>query len=421
MSEKQKKKKYDFRQVSQSARELSGEIPRKRWSVGDMLFGMLGLAITIALAVVAIAYREEITDTEYVARYGLLGILVIAFIAASAFSVTAIPVPYWVLTFTLPSVLAGTYGIWAPVWVGLFAAAGATLGQLITFIIGYGGRGLSEKLSSRFSPALFEKAKVWMKRWGDWAVFFMSVTANPLHLPMTLAISSLRYPMYRFIIFGFIGQLIKSMVLSFSGYYSLTWILNILGFNDAVIIAFIIIAGVVILLALWQLIVWILETQDKNRKYKAAEASAKKSGKPLLVIGGPWGVQPARRLLNMPAHGEGDVCLDIDRRALEGHRCPVVASVTDIPFADKAFGAVFLSHVLEHLPTPDDARRALQEMQRVAEVVYIVYPSRQSIAAWVIKEHRLWVWQAGTKIHLLQRRMRGKREKLVVETANKAT
>lgn len=248
----------------------------------------------------------------------------------------------------------------------------------------------------------------------------MSVTANPLHLPMTLAIASLRYPLYRFAIFGFIGQLVKSMVLSFSGYYGLNWILDVLGFSDTVIIALVIIAGIILLLALWQFIVWIFETRDKNRKYKAAEAYARKAGKPLLVIGGPWGVQSARRLLNIPAHGGGDVCLDIDRRALEGHTCPVVASVTDIPFADKTFGAVFMSHVLEHLPTPDDARKALEEMQRVGETVHIVYPSRQSIAAWIIKEHKLWVWQAGTQIYLLQRHIRGKREKVVVETANKA-
>ena len=98
--------------------------------------------------------------------------------------------------------------------------------------------------------------------------------------------------------------------------------------------------------------------------------------KPLLVIGGPWGVKAYRRLLDKPAHGDGDVCLDIDRRALEGHPCAVVASCTDIPFTDKSFGAIFSSHVLEHMPTTQMAEKALSEMNRVAGSVFIAYPSQ---------------------------------------------
>lgn len=420
MKNKQKGKIYDIRRVSQSAKELSGEIPQKHWSAIEIILGLTGIAITIALCIVAIAYREEITDTQYVARYGLLGILVIAFIAASAFSVTAIPVPYWVLTFTLPSVLAGTYGIWAPVWVGLFAATGATLGQLITFIIGYSGRGLSEKLTSRFSANLYAKAIQWMKRWGDWAVFFMSVTANPLHLPMTLAIASLRYPIHKFIIFGFIGQLIKSMVLAFAGYYSLTSLLKMFGLTNGLSISLIVLAGIILLLALWQLIVWIFEIRDKNRKYQAALACARSSGKPLLV-GNPWGIKPYRRWLNKPAHGSGDVCLDIDRQALVGQPGAVVGSITHLPFADKVFGAVFFSHVLEHLPTTGAAKQALEEMKRVADSVFIAYPSKQSIAGWIVRDHHLWVWQDKKCTYVQQRGKTANREKIVVETAHKTT
>jgi len=46
----------------------------------------------------------------------------------------------------------------------------------------------------------------------------------------------------------------------------------------------------------------------------------------------------------------------------------------------------------------------------VAEAVFIVYPYRQSIAAWVIPEHHLWVWQKGDKMYLKQRGMSGNEE-----------
>jgi len=160
----------------------------------------------------------------------------------------------------------------------------------------------------------------------------------------------------------------------------------------------------------WQLAVLVFETRDKSRKFRAASGHARNEGRPLLVVGGPWGAKPARRWLNKPAHGLGDVCLDIDPRAIHGHPAGVIASVTNIPFGDNVFGAAFASHLLEHLPTTGNARLALEELHRVADRVFIVYPSRQSIGGWVVPEHRLWVWQKGDDIYLKQRGKSGKLE-----------
>jgi len=153
----------------------------------------------------------------------------------------------------------------------------------------------------------------------------------------------------------------------------------------------------------WQLAVLSGEISQKSKRYKAAAACAWKLGKPLLVAGGPWSNRGIRRWLNMPAHSDGDVCLDIERRAFEGHPYGVIADVAQIPFSDKAFGAVFASHLLEHLPSIYYANRALDELNRVAETVFLVYPSRQSIGAWLHRGHHLWVWQKGNAIYLEQR------------------
>jgi hypothetical protein len=160
---------------------------------------------------------------------------------------------------------------------------------------------------------------------------------------------------------------------------------------------------VVVGVGLWQLVVLVIENRFKNRQYRAACARALREGKPLLVAGGPWGVTRTRRRLNRPAHGQGDVCLDIDRRALGDHPKGVVANVTNIPFADKSFGAAFASHLLEHLPTVEAASQALAELNRVAEAVFIVYPSRQSFPGWFTPGHHLWVWQKDGTTYLRQR------------------
>jgi len=163
------------------------------------------------------------------------------------------------------------------------------------------------------------------------------------------------------------------------------------------------ILGVLLGVGGWQVVVWLGETRHKFRKYRAAVACARKAGKPLLVAGGPWGTKGIRQRLRIPAHGNGDVCLDVDPSAFQGHPCGVIGDVTQIPFADKSFGAAFASHLVEHLPTTSHARGALAELNRVAEAVFVVYPSRQSIAASAKREHHLWVWQKGKVTYIEQR------------------
>ncbi|MBI4302822.1 MAG: methyltransferase domain-containing protein [Chloroflexi bacterium] len=176
------------------------------------------------------------------------------------------------------------------------------------------------------------------------------------------------------------------------------------------------ILGVCLGIGSWQLAIWLGEIRDKKRKYEAARAYAQKQNKPLLVCGGPWGARRTRRLFHVPAHGNGDVCLDIDRNAIAGHPNGLVASITHIPFADKSFGAVFVSHVLEHLPSTVEAERALDELNRIAAGVFIAYPSKQSIAGWLTPGHRLWVWQKGSETLFKQRGRSASREDIGLET-----
>ena len=397
------------------------------WSQKEVLFSILGILLTICLGFLAIYLSKDLKNLTSITNYGLAGMFLLAFITCSALSITPFAIPYWLVILTLPAALAPRYGILAPVWVALVAAVGACLGQFITFMIGYGGRTFSEKLSRRFSPQNYERSINWMKRSGSWAVFFMTLVPNPINLPMTITVALLKYPPYKFLLFSFLGVALRSLLIAFSGYYGIyainQWILRFshkgivtspLGIVTLVLIL------IFIAVFIWQITIWILEIRDKNRKYRAACDYAQKSGKPLLVIGGPWGVKSYRRLLDKPAHGDGDVCLDIDRRALEGHPCAVVASCTDIPFSDKSFGAVFSSHVLEHMPTTQMAEQSLAEMNRVAGSVFIAYPSRQSIAAWIIRDHHIWVWQKGGRTLLKQRKDRVPKEQNFVETTAKS-
>ena len=202
---------------------------KRRWPRREIYLGTLAMAVTIALCIAAIFYKDYLISMTYLAGYGLLGILVISFIAGSLLSFTAVPVPYWLLVFTLPSVLAPQWGLLAPVSVGLTSALGATLGHLPTFMIGYGGRTLSQRVTAKFNNRFYNKAMEWAQKHGSWAVFIMSAVFNPIHLPMTIAIGALRFPPPKFFLFSLLGNAVKSLFLAFCGYFGLTFLFNFLG------------------------------------------------------------------------------------------------------------------------------------------------------------------------------------------------
>ncbi len=210
------------------AMKMSQEV-KQRWPKKEVYLGALGIGGTIVLCIAAIYYKDELMKIEAMAGYSLLGMLIIAFVAGSVFSFTAVPVPYWLLAFTLPSVLAPQWGILAPIGVGLTSALGTTLGHLPTFMIGYGGRSLSQRVTAKVNNRFYTKAVAWAQKHGSWASFIMSAMFNPVHLPMTVAIGTLRFHPLKFLLFSFLGNAVKGLFLAFSGYFGLTSLFRLLG------------------------------------------------------------------------------------------------------------------------------------------------------------------------------------------------
>lgn len=207
-----------------TTKETERRLPKK-----EILIGTMALLATVALAIAAIVYKDDLMNISNMAGYSLLGVLIVSFIAGSTVSITAIPVPYWLLVFTLPSILAVQWGMLAPVWVGLLSALGATLGHIPTFMIGYGSRSLSQKVSERFNNRFYKKTIGWAERYGAWAVFVTSVILNPMHLPLTIAFGALRFPPLKWFFFSLLGNTVKSLSIAFSGYFGLTSLFRFLG------------------------------------------------------------------------------------------------------------------------------------------------------------------------------------------------
>jgi membrane protein DedA with SNARE-associated domain len=206
---------------------------KRHWPKKEIFFGVLAVVVTVVACAAAFYYREDLSDIAHIGGYSLLGVAIVAFLAGSILSFVAIPVPYWLLVFTLPSVLAPEWGLLAPVAVGFTSAAGTTVGHFPTFMLGYGGGKLSQRVTAKFNFPLYNKVynrvTAWMQRHGAWAAFGMSAMFNPAHLPMTLAIGALRFPPPKFLLFSFLGNAVKSLFLAFAGYYGLTKLLPFIG------------------------------------------------------------------------------------------------------------------------------------------------------------------------------------------------
>lgn len=202
---------------------------KQQWSKKRIYLSAIAIVAIVALCALAIIYRNKLINIAYVSGYSLLALFIISFIAGGPLSATAIPVPYWLLVITLPGVLAPRYGILAPVIVALVSALGDTVGDIPTFIIGWGGSGLARRINGKFNNPFFNRAMAWAKKHGSWASFTISALFNPVHLPMAIALGALRFSPLKFFFFDFLGAAVKCLFLAFCGYFGLTFILHLFG------------------------------------------------------------------------------------------------------------------------------------------------------------------------------------------------
>jgi len=140
----------------------------------------------------------------------------------------------------------------------------------------------------------------------------------------------------------------------------------------------------------------VVERSERVSVFDRARSYASSLDKPLLVVGSPK---------NNPfsAHHQcGDVTIDLDPN-LDTYCDYEIADIREIPYGDHVFGAAYVSHVLEHLSTVEDAGLALNELERVADKVFIVSPHKSSLIAWLHPEHHLWITPDGDGYKIEQR------------------
>ncbi|MBI5942940.1 MAG: VTT domain-containing protein [Chloroflexi bacterium] len=173
----------------------------------------LSTAILRALSIIAVvgitiyiySIREQAQDF---ARYGYSGIFLIALMAnATVF----LPAPGIAVVFAMGSVFH-------PIGVALAAGTGGALGELSGYLAGFSGQAVVEQTK------VYEKINPWINKYGGWAILVLSAIPNPFFDIAGIAAGIAKMPLWKFLLYCWIGQSIKMAIFAYAGAYSINWL-----------------------------------------------------------------------------------------------------------------------------------------------------------------------------------------------------
>jgi membrane protein YqaA with SNARE-associated domain len=172
------------------------------------LFRILAFVLAIGISIFLYLIRDQVRG---LAQYGYPGIFILSILANATI---ILPAPGVVFVFAMGAVFN-------PLWVALAAGAGAAIGELFGYLIGFSGQGVVE------NAHLYQKILDWMKahrQLSYLAIALLAFIPNPLFDLAGIAAGTLKIPIISFLIFTFIGKTLKMILLAYAGASSLQWL-----------------------------------------------------------------------------------------------------------------------------------------------------------------------------------------------------
>lgn len=167
------------------------------------------LLLLVILALTFYLYRIR-QQAERFAVYGYPGIFLTALLAnATVF----LPAPGVAVVFAMGN-------IFSPPAVALAASLGGALGELSGYLAGFSGRAVIEE-----GPK-YQRIAGWVRKYGHYAIFLLAAVPNPLFDVAGIAAGIVKMPLWRFLVFCWLGQLLKMLLFAYAGHYSLPWLLT---------------------------------------------------------------------------------------------------------------------------------------------------------------------------------------------------
>ena len=165
------------------------------------LLGVIGITIYIY------NIRDHVAEFE---KFGYAGIFLIALMANAT---VLLPAPGVAIVYAMGAVFN-------PIGVGLAAGAGGAIGELSGYLAGFSGQAVIERTD------IYNRFKPWVDKYGGWAILLLSAIPNPFFDVAGIAAGIAKMPIQTFLLFTWIGQMIKMTLFAIAGHYSLEWIAN---------------------------------------------------------------------------------------------------------------------------------------------------------------------------------------------------
>lgn len=158
----------------------------------------LVLVAVIGLTVFLYLNRSQVSKLEVL---GYPGIFVISLLSNATL---ILPVPGVLFTSAMGA-------IFNPLWVALAAGSGAALGEISGYLVGFSGQAVIE------NRQWYDRITGWMKKYGEVTIFVLAVIPNPLFDIAGMVAGALKMPLWRFLLWSWLGKCIKMLAFAYSG------------------------------------------------------------------------------------------------------------------------------------------------------------------------------------------------------------
>lgn len=159
---------------------------------------VIALLLVVAIGILLFRFREQI---QALGSYGYLGVFLLSIVTCSTI---VVPFPGWVVIAALGAILN-------PFLVGIVSGLGGTIGETTGYMLGYGGRMAVENVG------LYQRMVQEMRRWGGAVIFVLALIPNPLFDIAGAAAGALRFPLWKFFLFGAAGRIPKHILFALIG------------------------------------------------------------------------------------------------------------------------------------------------------------------------------------------------------------
>ncbi len=164
------------------------------------------IVLVIVISVVLFIFRHEI---ERFRDYAYLGVFIVSLLSSAT---VIVPVPGIAVFIPLLVTLD-------PVLVGIIGAAGSMIGEITGYAAGYSGRNLASRGKT------YQRVETWMKKRGSLIIFiFAALPVLPIDVAGIVA-GALRFPLWKFMIVGWVGKTIKYVALMLVAAWGVHWIM----------------------------------------------------------------------------------------------------------------------------------------------------------------------------------------------------